>query len=75
MYVLKSENNIFLVDVACPYDYYIQSAFNQKMDHYNQLCLSLKSMDYHSKVLPLIVGSCGIIHNKCLPYLIKLGLS
>ena len=73
--VLKSEENIFLVDVACPYDYYIQSSFNQKMDHYNELCLSLNRMNHHCEVLPLIVGSTGLIHRKCLPYLIKLGLS
>ena len=72
--VLKRDNTIYMVDVACPYDFYIQSAFNQKMDHYNGLCLSIRNMNYQCEVIPLVVGSCGIIHNRCLPYLIKLGL-
>ena len=72
--LLKNENHIYIVDVACPYDLYIQTSYNQKLEHYKQLCESIKHSGYQSDIIPLIVGSCGIIHKKCLHSFTKLGL-
>ena len=72
--VVKNRYIVYLIDVACPYDLYIETAFQRKNDYYEALCAEINRSGYKCEVLPLIVGSCGIIHKKCLPYLIKLGL-
>ena len=73
--IVKDTNVVYIIDVACPYDLYIENAFLRKREHYDPLAAEIVRSGYKCQVLPLIVGSCGIIHRKCLPYLIKLGLT
>ena len=72
--VVKNMNVVYLIDVACPYDLYIENAFLRKKVYYEPLAAEISRSGFTCQILPLIVGSCGIIHRKCLPYLIKLGL-
>ena len=72
--VVMKRKVVYIIDVACSYDLFIENAFSRKKDHYGPLAVELTRSGYDCEVLPIIVGSCGIIHKMCLPYMIKLGL-
>ena len=72
--VMNVSKVVYLIDVACPYDIYLEATFQRKTEYYGELAGEINKAGYKCSVLPLIIGSCGIVHKKCLPSFTKLGV-
>ena len=64
--VIKTGNNILIIDVACPYDLYIENTYKHKINYYECLKKILTEACFEAKVEAIIIGSLGTVHNKAL---------
>ena len=72
--ILKDNKNIMILEVSCPYDLYADEAYQAKYEKYTPLLKSLKHSGYKCALYPIIIGSIGLVHKRCLSHLIKVGL-
>ena len=72
--ILKDSKNIIILEVSCPYDPYADKVYQAKYEKYTPLLKSLKHSGYKSAPYPIIIGSIGLVHKRCLSHLIKVGL-
>ena len=64
-----------LVEVAIPFDPFINDCYQSKFDRYMPLCQRVSDLGYSCKIVVLIIGSVGNVHNKFVNGLCMLGLS
>ena len=70
--VVRNRNQVNIIDIACPYDIYLESSYNQKMLYYDELKQEIESFGLNCSVYAIIVGSLGTVHIKALDTLQKL---
>ena len=71
--VLRNHEKIVLIDVACPYDLFLDELSDRKLNIYLELNYEINKT-VKCEVLPFIVGSTGLVHKKCLKTLMSLGI-
>ena len=64
--IIKTGNNILIIDVACPYDLYIENTYKHKINYYECLNKILTEAGFEANVEAIIIGSLGTVHNKTL---------
>ena len=72
--VIKQENKLIILDVACPYDLYFAELCEAKINKYRDLQRYLTTNYMECKVDAIIVGSLGTIHKKALKILMDTGM-
>ena len=72
--VIKQENKLIILDVACPYDLYLAELYEAKINKYRDLQRYLTTNYMECKVDAIIVGSLGTIHKKALKVLMDTGM-
>jgi hypothetical protein len=70
-----ANSKAFIVELACPYDPFIDMCYQTKFDKYMPLCLLLNTAGFHTKIIVLIIGSLGNVHRRFVPGLQQLGIS
>ena len=65
----------FIIEVANPYDPFIDQCYNIKFEKYMPLCIQLSDAGFNTKVVVLVIGSLGTVHRRLVPGLRLLGLS
>ena len=72
--VIKQENKLIILDVACPYDLYLAELYEAKINKYQDLQRYHTTNYMECKVHAIIVGSLGTIHKKALKVLMDTGM-
>ena len=72
--VIKQENKLIILDVACPYDLYFAELYEAKINKYRDLQRYLTTNYMECKVDAITVGSFGTIHKKALKVLMDIGM-
>ena len=70
--VVRNLNQINIIDIACPYDIYLESAYKQKMLYYNTLKQEIVESGYECNICAIVIGSIGTVHKDALATLKKL---
>lgn len=74
--VVDHRNSVaFIVEVANPYDHFLDICYKQKFDKYMPLCIALNDAGFHTKIVVLVIGSLGFVHKRFVCGLQLLGLS
>ena len=74
--IIDHANSVaFIVEVAVPYDSFIDTCYQHKFDKYMPLCLALNNVGFHTKIIVLIIGSLGHVHKRFVSGLQTLGIS
>ena len=60
----REEKTVNLVEVSVPFDAHINQCYQTKFEKYLPLSLEINSMGYYAKVIVLIVGSLGYVHQR-----------
>ena len=71
--VLRNHQKIVPIDVACPYDLFLDELFDRTLNIYLELNYEINKT-VKCEVLPFIVGSTRLVHKKCLKTLMSLGI-
>ena len=72
--VIKQENKLIILDIACPYDLYLAELYEVKISKYRDLQRYLTTSYMECKVDAIIVRSLGTIHKKSLKVLMDTGM-
>ena len=70
----RTNSEVFLVEVAVPFDAFVDISFTSKFDKYMQLCLEINALGFSCRTVVLIIGSLGSVHRRVVPGLKMLGL-
>ena len=73
--VAKSGHLINIIDIACPYDLYIESLYTKKIEKYKCLKQLLSEKGYYCVIDAIIIGSLGAVHNKALSVLLNMNMN
>lgn len=65
----------FIVEVANPFDSFLDQCYCTKFDKYMPLCIKLNDAGFFTKVIVLVIGSLGHVHKRVVSGLTLLGLS
>ena len=60
----QSSREVFLVEIAVPFDAFIDVCYASKFDKYLPLCLEINAFGYACRTLVLIIGSLGNVHRR-----------
>ena len=71
--VIKNEDKY--MDIACPYDLYIENTYQDKIGKYLPLKAYLTSNEFGCEIKATVIGSLGTVHHKAITTLCELGLS
>ena len=63
-----------LVEVAVPFDAFIDLSYSAKFDKYLPLCMEIGSFGFSCRIVVLIFGSLGNVHRRVLPGLRLIGV-
>ena len=64
--VIKTGNNILIIDVAWQYDLYIENTSKHKISYHQCLKKILTEARFEANVEGIIIGSLGTVHKKAL---------
>ena len=57
--------NIFnTVELSVPFDRFINLCYQHKFNKYVELCNKCNELGYHTRIIVLIIGPPGLVHNK-----------
>ena len=74
--VIKNEDkSMTIIDIACPYDLYIENTYQDKIEKYLPLKAYLTSNGFGCEIKAIVIGSLGTVHHKAITTLCELGLS
>ena len=73
--VLRPENEVTIIDVACPYDLYIENLYQVKLNKYYCIRDLLQQNGLKCAIDAIIIGSLGTVHKKTLNVLLKAGMN
>ena len=60
-----------IIEISTPFDAFIDSTYQSKFDKYFPLTLEISDFDFTAEIIVLIIGSCGTIHKRFVPGLVK----
>ena len=64
--VVKSQNLVNIIDVACPYDIHLESLHVRKISYYDDSRRQITLSGLQCNVYAIIIGSLGTVHYKAL---------
>ena len=64
-----------IVEVAVPFDAFVNECYQHKFDKYMPLCLNVQNTGHRCSVIVLVIGALGLVHKRYVPGLQKLGFS
>ena len=73
--VLRHENEVTIIDVACPYDLYIENLYQAKLYKYYCIRDLLQQNGLKCAIDAIIIGSLLTVHKKTLNVLLKAGMN
>ena len=73
--VSKHNNEVIIIDVACPYDLYIANIYKEKLENYCCIKSALVNIDLKCKIEVMVIGSLCTVHEKSLNVLLNCGMS
>ena len=74
--VVKNEDkSMTIIEIACPYDLYIENTYKDKIEKYLPLKAYLTSNGFGCEIKAIMIGSLGTVHHNAITILFKLGLS
>ena len=62
--VSKAKKKAFIVEFSVPFDRFIDLCYQYKFNKYIELCNKCNELGYHTRIIVLIIGSLGLVHNK-----------
>ena len=62
--VNKAQKKAFIVEFSVPFDRFIDLSYQHKLNKYIELCKKCNELGYHTRIIVLIIGSLGLVHNK-----------
>ncbi len=62
MIVNKALNTIFVIEVGCSFDMYLDTCYLSKLLKYQPLVEAVHQLDYQCKLITLVFGSLGHVH-------------
>ena len=65
----------FVIEISNPFDAFIDTCYQHKFQKYIPLCLQLREAGFSTKVVVLVIGSLGTVHQHVVPGLTLIGLS
>ena len=69
--VVKQDTDVSIIDIACPYDLFIESAYQAKLEKYKCIKEFLSNRGIECNINAIIIGSLGTVHNQALKVLLK----
>ena len=73
--VNKAKKKAFIVEFSAPFDRFIDLCYEHKFNKYIELCNKCNELGYHTRIIVLIIGSLGLVHNKFVNGLKVIGLT
>ena len=73
--VNKAKKKAFIVEFSVPFDRFIDLCYQHKFNKYIELCNKCNELGYHTRIIVLIIGSLGLVHNKFVNGLKVIGLT
>ena len=73
--VNKAKKKAFIVEFSVPFDQFIDLCYQHKFNKYIELCNKCNELGYHTRIIVLIIGSLGLVHNKFVNGLKVIGLT
>ena len=73
--MIKEENRMIILDIACPYDLYLAELYEMKLNKYRDLQRYITEKFISCKVDAVIIGSLGTVHTNALKVLMDTGMS
>ena len=70
--VIREENKLIILDIACPYDLYLAELYEAKINKYRDLRDTSQRITWSAKLMQ--EGSLGTIHKKALIVLMDTGM-
>ncbi len=67
--------SVFLVEISCPWDRFVDKCYDCKFDKYKPLSEIISLLDYDCKLVVLVIGSTGSVHYRFRTGLRMLGFS
>ena len=52
------------VEFSVPFDRFIDLCYQHKFNKYIELCNKCNELGYHTRIIVLIIGPLGLVHNK-----------
>ena len=71
----RDRREVLLLEIGCVFDLYMEIAFNDKIIKYQPFLEILRDLGYQCKLIVIILGSLGHVHNRVLSGLRLAGLS
>ena len=62
--VNKAKKKAFIVEFSVSFDRFIDLCYQHKFNKYIELCNKCNELGYHTRIIVLIIGSLGLVHNK-----------
>ena len=59
----RDRREVLILEIGCVYDLYMDMAFNDKIMKYQPIWAKLNDLGYQCKLVVLIFGSLGHVHN------------
>ena len=63
-FVNREERFCLIIEVAVPFDPFLNECYQSKFDKYLPLCQSIQELGYECKILIFVLGSLGSIHSR-----------
>ena len=73
--MIKEENRMIILDIACPYDLYLAELYEMKLNKYRDLQRYITEKFISCNVDAVIIGSLGTVHTNALKVLMDTGMS
>ena len=71
----KETKEVQIVEISTPFDAFLDKCYNGKFNKYFPLSMEINETGFRTKILVLLIGSLGQIHNKFVTGLKTIGLS
>ena len=70
----KERKKVKLVEIAIPFDAFMEKTYKSKFNKYLPLALEINRMGFYPETIVLIIGSLGYVHNRFKTGIIKCGI-
>ena len=72
--IIHEANRMIILDIACPYDLYLEELYQLKSDKYRELQSYIKEKFMPCKIDAILIGSLGIVHKNAHKAIMDTGL-
>jgi hypothetical protein len=70
----RIDHEVFIIEVAVPFDAHIDVCYATKFEKYMPLCLEINSIVFFCRIVVFVFGSLGHVHSKVVPGMKILGI-